>query len=628
MNLTKQHYTLLFLLCFFLISFSVNARETVVPERIKYSISPKMVNNEQHLEIRLTFKAKAKNSTFLILPYQMGGQTNLHQQIKDLKCTNYDFKVQATDEPAIKRILHTPNTIIEVTYLVQSGKSEETAEFKPNLLSFKRSDSGSFPLGVCDNEAAISMSNIAASLSRTPREKITSNIPHLKGSELGFEDWYHRPIIDNDYFLVFGQGLFIIPLTDVNTNVAPDFEKPVHITLDWKDCPQQWTIANSFGAQERRQKLHLSIPTLFEAVYTGGDFKLISCGEPSAPIYIAIRDPWTFIIDRLSQLLQTIIQGQRKFWNDEKFPYYLVTVLSSENSRYISGTALNNSFAIFIGDFEDKSEQNWKALTYLLGHEHFHTWNGLKMAPSEPEKMQWFMEGFTDFYAIELNYRMHLFSLDDYLDYVNVNLYDFYANPERNARNRKIASKFWTDFNFLRLPYVRGFSLAWHWNKQIQKQSKNASSLDDLMHDLFKKVQKSGTTYSLNDLQRIVGKYLGKETAAYDIQHYVIKGETIPIDEQSLEGSAVVEWIEDVGFNVKLSKLHQIVVGVFEGNEAYQAGLRNGQRFVSYTATQGSVTVTISEEGAGKRTIHYTLEGPTEFIPQFTSVQSLGAIAA
>jgi hypothetical protein len=38
----------------------------------------------------------------------------------------------------------------------------------------------------------------------------------------------------------------------------------------------------------------------------------------------------------------------------------------------------------------------------------------------------WFKEGFTEYYAVKLNYRNHLIDLNDYLEHINTIMYDYY----------------------------------------------------------------------------------------------------------------------------------------------------------------------------------------------------------
>lgn len=351
--------------------------------------------------------------------------------------------------------------------------------------------------------------------------------------------WYYRPIIEKDHFLIFGYCLFIIP--------HMDYESPANICLKWKGFPQKWSLANSFGIEETNQKIRVPVSQFHQTIFAGGHFSLIQCGKKHAPIYLAVRDKWSFSLDHFTELLETIIHEQRKFWDEENFTNYLVTLMPSKSEAYNSGTAVHNAFSIFINDFPEESQGHWNNLGWLLSHEHFHTWNGLKMtSDSSLGAMEWFTEGFTEYYALKFNYRLNLLQFADYLNTVNQILLDYYGSPVLNAKNKKIPSKFWENAHYQQLPYVRGFVLALNWDQEIKRLSHDQYSLDDLMLNLYKKVKRSGKSFTIDDIQKLVGKFIGKQPAAYDIKNYIQKGKTIPLRDDLFQEKAFLEWKDEI----------------------------------------------------------------------------------
>ena len=156
----------------------------------------------------------------------------------------------------------------------------------------------------------------------------------------------------------------------------------------------------------------------------------------------------------------------------------------------MGGTGLFNAFSIFIGDISKENEEDWKWLAWLLSHEHFHTWNGIKKMSALPEgSLYWFTEGFTEYYAVKLNYQTQLIELEDYLDHINHILYDYYTSSAHNEKNERIRQDFWNNWDIQRLPYVRGFLFALEWDRKMQEVSNGQYSLDDFMLALFKRTQ-------------------------------------------------------------------------------------------------------------------------------------------
>lgn len=458
-----------------------------------------------------------------------------------------------------------------------------------------------------------------------PDIKIIRHSPHekieirycIKSTHCKDQEWYYRPILEKKYFFFFGHCFFVAPETD--------FEQPAKINLEWKGFPDEMALANSFGAQERKQKLYIPISHLYHSTYCGGDFTLYECGDGKSPIYLAVKGKWSFSIDHLSHLVQTIIDTQRSFWNDHDFPCYLITVMPSKSESYIAGTALTNAFSIFIADFHESSRSSWNSIAWLLSHEHFHTWNGMKMrASSSAGSMTWFTEGFTEYYAAELNLRANIITLEEYLDHVNRMIYDYYASPVRNIKNRRIEKTFWSEWTYQRLPYVRGFLLALNWNDKIKTRSNSQLSLDDGMLALFKKVDKPGKTFNLNHIQSLFKEYLGSEVED-DLEDYIKKGKTIPLRENIFEEIAAVEWMPNVGFNLKTAKDEGWIDGVIEDSPAYKAGLRNGYYILDYQTKKDEIQVHISKDKIKAKTIKYRYDEKSGPIPQFTLFKNKNA---
>ena len=94
------------------------------------------------------------------------------------------------------------------------------------------------------------------------------------------------------------------------------------------------------------------------------------------------------------------MQVQRDFWNSYDFPYYLVALLPLDEQEGVrGGEGRTNSFSLYLP----------KDLT-TLSVEHpvparardFHAWNPQRLGTYENDRLYWFGEGFTDYYALLL----------------------------------------------------------------------------------------------------------------------------------------------------------------------------------------------------------------------------------
>ncbi len=328
-----------------------------------------------------------------------------------------------------------------------------------------------------------------------------------------------RPIIQNDYFLFFGYNLFVHP--------DEGDQQEAHIRLQWDGFPKEWQIANSYGIDLCIQELDQPIWLFLNGIYGGGKSHITQCGDHSSPIFVGIYGEFSFSRERLVRTIDTIISSQREFWEDSSFPYTFVSIHPNGDPQSIAGQGTPNGFAIFTKDFLNESEKEWKNLAFVLSHECFHTWNGLKMRPIPADQsMAWFVEGFTDYYATTFLLRTALIEWEDYLGLTNGTLDNYFTSPVRNERNERITQDFWNDYTLQKLPYYRGFLLAWRWDCALKKRG---DTLDTAMRALFHRTQQEKRPYSLEDIIELSNL----PSARDDIERYILSGQTLNPDPEA-----------------------------------------------------------------------------------------------
>lgn len=316
-------------------------------------------------------------------------------------------------------------------------------------------------------------------------------------------DTCYRPFGTDSHFFFIGHTLFIAPLSS-NTVVS--------LSLDWSKFPSNWTIANSYGLDRLQTIEETEFVHFQHAIFLGGDFELKKCATVSKPVYVALRGDINVSSDDFVASVDTIIQAQRTFWNDHEFPYYLVTAhpLSAKNA--IVGTALTNAFTMYVGKYTQPLERGKNDLTFLLSHEHFHTWNGRQFRSCEPEgSMYWFSEGFTEYMAVKLN-RRYAITSPAFCDELTRKILDEYKHsPYRTAPNERIVQDFWNNPEIARLPYVRGFAIALYLDLTIQKESGKKRCLDDFMHALRAHALMNKELFSLKEWLTILSQFVSAQ---------------------------------------------------------------------------------------------------------------------
>jgi predicted metalloprotease with PDZ domain len=432
---------------------------------------------------------------------------------------------------------------------------------------------------------------------------------------------YYRPILQDDYFHFIGHAAFVHP--------AWDEAEPRPITLRWNKLPEDWELLDSLGARAVSQSAELPLRWLLHSVFFLGELRVQELKVEGKPVWLALHGKWKFPDAELARLLSRIMTAQRRFWNDDDFPYFLVTVLSVEHECCsLAGTGLFNSFATFVSD--DLAIDS--RLKHLLAHELFHTWNGRRIVRQEPEeRMYWFSEGFTDYYTRLLNLRAGLIDLPEYVRDYNAALRQYFTSPVRDEGNERVLADFWNDPDVERLPYLRGDILAHNWNAEIRARgvpnkkifSRSDVSLDDVMRDLLKAAQSKGTLVSPQSLESLLKPYLARSVSA-DLRKYIDKGETLRPSERSLGPCArlMPRWLPrfDLGFDDVSSKRTHVVAGVYKGGAAWRAGLRDGQLLQAWSIETGNaekpVELTVVDH-KGRRTLRFLPAGKRARVPQF-----------
>ncbi len=394
--------------------------------------------------------------------------------------------------------------------------------------------------------------------------------PHREMRPLDRRLW---PYLAAEYFTFLGHAALIGP--------ARGEALPVPITLEWEGLPESWSLANSFGAGERRQEITQSLSNLRHAVFTAGDFRLTQVDVRGRPVQVAIRGAWRFTDAAFVGLVQKVLTAERAFWADDDFPFYLVTLQPLGSCCAYGGSGLSNSFAMTVASDQGLGPH----MTHLLTHETFHAWNGQRIRREAPEEQHyWFSEGFTNYYARLLSLRAGLLDLRGYAADLDEALYRYTTSPNKNAPLASSREAFWKDEAGHRLPYDRGDLLAVEWNARIRARSAGRASLDDFMRDFLSSARDRGTLVSAESVDALLRPYL-PEGVADEIERVNVRGESLEPRPDALGPCFSLERRKRDSFSLGFARSTldtHVVTGLEPGGPADRAGLREGQRIVAF----------------------------------------------
>jgi predicted metalloprotease with PDZ domain len=427
----------------------------------------------------------------------------------------------------------------------------------------------------------------------------------------------YRPVVQPGWFHWIGHTAWVLPDWPL--------DEAASIALDWRKLPAGWSLASSFGANQRQQRFRASRHDFEHAVFVGGDFRVKRAAVRGKPVFVALRGPWNFTDDEFLALVARVVELEREFWRDFDYAHYLVTLLPLETRpgfRSIGGTGLHDSFASFVIPNVKLDD-----LKFLITHEYFHNWNTLGIGRmKEPEQLRyWFSEGFSDYYTWLLQLRGGLISLDDYVADFNQALREYYLSPVNTADNQRVQREFFSNGEIGRLPYWRGRFLAAAWNAEIKRKSDGKQSLDDAMRELHR-VGRSRKNLEISEktINEAVRRYTGADMLPQVAKH-IDRGELIAPAPDSLGPCAELESVRvgayELGFDLDALRAKSVIAGVQPGTAAYDAGLRDGQKALRRSIYVGDPTKPVEltiKDGEQEKAVKYLpVSRDQKMIPQF-----------
>ncbi|CAK6514598.1 hypothetical protein [Rickettsia helvetica] len=163
-----------------------------------------------------------------------------------------------------------------------------------------------------------------------------------------------------------GYGLFATP-GDLNGNDIVEFN------IEWNNIADSWKTISDYGLG-KSVKFKATPIELYSAIYAAGDLRVYKIVDQKNPVYLSLYGQFDLKDQEISSYINKIIKGQRAFFHDNDFPYYLISLIEGDQPRHMGGTVLTHSFTAFIPQGLDKQDY-----ITLFAHEHLHNWIGKKI---------------------------------------------------------------------------------------------------------------------------------------------------------------------------------------------------------------------------------------------------------
>jgi len=431
-----------------------------------------------------------------------------------------------------------------------------------------------------------------------------------------------RPLINEQYFYLLANASLVLP----------DFPErnAFRFTVEWIGFPRSWTLANSFGVNQTRQRFQATLYAFNKrATFLGGDFRIEKIRADGGSLYLATRGKWLFPEASLKDLIERLERQQRAIWQDEAASYSLIIVFpTDEQVGNVAGEGRTGSSSVYVSKETEVPHQ----FAPLLSHEMFHRWNPHRLNLQD-ERLYWFGEGFTDFYQYLILLRLGLLGPQQFVAAANQIIRSYYTSPFRNLPADQMIVERRKSYEAEKVPYQQGFLLAINWNARIFEATKGKKSPDDAMRALLRRARSKGFVLSNKEIVDAILAAGGGEVSG-EIDAAIVRGETIQLSPNALGPCAVatVQSFEvfDLGFDLDELRRTKVFSAVKPKSAAYAAGLRDGQKWAGgidlVRGDPGRLAKFEVEDASGRRTVSfYPVAGEKAEALQFDRTRSRGS---
>ncbi|PKA82030.1 M61 glycyl aminopeptidase [Ulvibacter sp. MAR_2010_11] len=325
----------------------------------------------------------------------------------------------------------------------------------------------------------------------------------------------------------------------------------------------------------------------------GGGGEHYTFNVKEKPVLVVVKGNFGIASQDIFNGVEKIVTLQRDWFGDYEYPFYRVVI--NERKEIIAGTAVKNQFVCFV-----KADIDADELNIILSHEMFHNWLPEKIKITHTADYygtiyEWFTEGFTTYFAKKILLEAGLLSIEKYIELINKEIQNIGDSQLKNVTSAEIIAtikegKFYSEYK--KLAYWRGALIALKWEAELQN-SKEKESLSGFIKALYRFAQNKGGKISEQEFH-LFSEEFGIHAAA-DFEKYIVGGASILLPHSlPLEVSESVEIAEidfhvfDPGFDLITTKKTSLISGVAKNGKAYNAGLRDGMKFVrSENSTRG-----------------------------------------
>lgn len=270
--------------------------------------------------------------------------------------------------------------------------------------------------------------------------------------------------------------------------------------------PRGWSLATSWQVLENRSNYFfapsLDILTNNTLVWGKPDIKQIKSGKFNLQVALlgGIKNQSVLLADVFTKAVSAY-QHIYQFGAPVNYLVTLFYAAQQDGESYAMGNAFTLKDSI--------TARNKIMWANQLAHELFHFWNGRTLQPRPRNEMQWFNEGFTEYYTNLMLLQTGIISEDAYWQKQEkqLALYVYFRSVQYPDVSMIQAS---AQKSFYRFGVYNGGAVAaFVLDILIQEKTKGAKNLDDLMRYMFTHYGINKKAFVLGDLENAIETVAG-----------------------------------------------------------------------------------------------------------------------
>ncbi len=329
------------------------------------------------------------------------------------------------------------------------------------------------------------------------------------------------PYAKEDCVFWTGRALFVMSEMD---NIKVQFNVPEnwHVSTPWNRIGNK---KHQFAVTDQKD--------LIESFLLLGTHAERIAKSDEAEVVLAIGERFKAAADEIQETIEAFLKAYTTVFAGTPKGRMLFVVNPYNRKGSMDGGVFGRSISVLMGG--TPNENNGHFWMPFVGHEIFHIWNG--QAINFRGQEYWFSEGFTEYYSRVVSTRLGFTSEDSFLENLE-RACELYLSKQgafsmRDAGKNKSANS--------DLVYQGGSLVAATLDVQIRKLTQNQKSLDDVMKQVYQEFGLTGTTYTMDDIIRIVSQITGENFKPF-FHNYVSGTKKLPL----------AEYLSDAGIDVQI----------------------------------------------------------------------------